>query len=150
MAALNKHIMIGNVGRVDSNEEKGYVKVGVAVNEAYLNKESGEWINNVQWFDVLAFGDSHIRKKLASLNKGDLVYVEGKVRIKDSKVGEKSYRNIFIAPLLVQKLSKNGTTEPSNRDEAETEAPAKKAEPKKTEAAYAAPEITPEESDFPF
>jgi len=82
MASLNKVIIIGNVG---GEPEMRYTPSGspvttfrVATNRAYTTPE-GERRQETEWFSVLAWN------KLAEqcnqfLNKGRLVYVEGRLR----------------------------------------------------------------------
>jgi single-strand DNA-binding protein len=101
MASLNKVMIIGNVG---SEPEMRFTPNGnpvtsfrVATNWIYTSPE-GERKQETEWFSVVAWN------KLAEqcnqfLNKGRLVYVEGRLRTRswESQDGQKHYRTEIIA-----------------------------------------------------
>lgn len=82
MANLNKIMLIGRAGqdpqvRTFTNNDK-VANLTLAVSEKYNNRQ-GELVENTTWFNLVFSG------KLADIveqfvHKGDLLYVEGKVR----------------------------------------------------------------------
>lgn len=82
MANLNKIMLIGRAGqdpqvRTFTNNDK-VANLTLAVSERYNNRQ-GELVENTTWFNLVFSG------KLADIveqfvHKGDLLYVEGKVR----------------------------------------------------------------------
>ena len=101
MVSLNKVMVIGNVG---AEPEMRFTPNGhpvtsfrVATNWNY-NTPEGERKQETEWFNVVAWN------RLAEqcnqfLNKGRLVYVEGRLRTRswDDKEGQKHYRTEVIA-----------------------------------------------------
>ena len=113
MASLNRVMIIGNVG---SDPEMRFTPSGkpvtsfrVATNRAYTTTD-GERKEETEWFTVVAWN------KLAEqcnqfLNKGRLVYAEGRLRTRtwESQDGLKRYRTEVIAN-RVSFLDKRGST----------------------------------------
>ena len=80
---LNKVMLIGHLGdEVKMHYFEGGNCIGrfpVATNETYTNKQTGEKVSNTEWHNVV------VRNKAAEicekyLNKGDKIYVEGKIK----------------------------------------------------------------------
>ncbi|PID68784.1 MAG: single-stranded DNA-binding protein [Flavobacteriales bacterium] len=93
---LNKVILIGHLGDVvKMHYFEGGNSIGrfpIATNEAFTNKQTGERITNTEWHNIV------VRNKLAEicekyLNKGDLVYVEGRIKTRqwETQEGQKRY-----------------------------------------------------------
>jgi single-strand DNA-binding protein len=105
MAGLNKAILIGNLGRdpeirtIDSG-----VKVAtfsMATTESYRNK-AGEKIDMTDWHNIVLWrGLAEIAEKY--LNKGNKVYVEGRIRTRsyDDKDGNKKYITEIIGDNMI-------------------------------------------------
>ncbi len=78
---VNRVTLIGNLGRDPEVRrfENGAVvaKFSVATNENYRDK-SGEWQTQTEWHDVVAWRNLGERAE-ATLKKGMMVYVEGKL-----------------------------------------------------------------------
>ena len=81
MAVLNKVQLIGHVGHSpkisQTKENHPVASVSLATNESY--RRNGEWESIAEWHHLVFFG------KLATfaaerLQKGSLVYIEGKLR----------------------------------------------------------------------
>jgi len=101
MASVNKVIIIGNVG---SDPEMRFTPNGnpvtsfrAATNWRYTTSQ-GERKEETEWFTIVAWN------RLAEqcnqfLNKGRLVYVEGRLRSRtwESPEGEKRFRNEIVA-----------------------------------------------------
>ena len=80
---LNKVMLIGHLG---DNVKVTYFDGGnclgrfpIATNETYTSKQTGEKVTNTEWHNVV------VRNKAAEicekyLNKGDRVYVEGRIK----------------------------------------------------------------------
>ena len=80
---LNKVMLIGNLGddvKLHRFEDGGCIgRFPIATNENYTNKVTGEKVSNTEWHNVV------VRNKAAEicekyLNKGDKIYVEGKIK----------------------------------------------------------------------
>ncbi|MBA2710266.1 MAG: single-stranded DNA-binding protein [Tatlockia sp.] len=81
MAALNKIQLIGHVGQSPKStltkENHTVASVSLATNESF--KRHGEWETTTEWHHLVFFG------KLAAfaierLQKGNLIYIEGRLR----------------------------------------------------------------------
>lgn len=82
MASLNKIMLIGRVGqdpqvRTFANNDK-VANLTLATSERYNNKQ-GELVENTTWFN-LVLGSRLAEVVEQYVTKGDLLYVEGKVR----------------------------------------------------------------------
>jgi single-strand DNA-binding protein len=81
--ALCKVMIIGNLG---SDPEMRYTPNGravtqfnVAVNQSTKNQQTGEWVEETDWFRVTVWGD-RAERMAESLRKGNKVFVEGRFR----------------------------------------------------------------------
>ena len=79
---VNRVILIGNLGRdpeVRRLESGAAVaKFSIATNESYQDKESGEWKDQTEWHEIVAWrGRAEQAEKV--FKKGMTVYVEGKL-----------------------------------------------------------------------
>ena len=85
MAGLNKVILIGRLGRNPEiyTSENGNKKVSVslATSERYRDKEDN-WQEQTDWHNIVAIGNlaNDIAEGRRNYSKGDLMYVEGKLR----------------------------------------------------------------------
>lgn len=92
---LNKVQLIGNLGkdpevRMMNNGEK-VVSFSLATAEKWKDKTTGEKKEAAEWHNVVCFNQG-IVKLCQYLNKGDTVYVEGKLKTRSyDKDGEKRY-----------------------------------------------------------
>lgn len=91
----NKVSLIGRLGGAPECKEFGagnqVARLNIATNESYRDK-NGEWVENTQWHQVVAWGKQVDRvKKL--LTKGVEVIVEGRLvnRSWETATGEKRY-----------------------------------------------------------
>lgn len=80
---LNKVMLIGHLGdEVKMHYFDGGNCIGrfpIATNESYTNRQTGEKVTNTEWHNIV------VRNKAAEicekyLNKGDLIYVEGRLK----------------------------------------------------------------------
>jgi single-strand DNA-binding protein len=81
--ALCKVMIIGNLG---SDPEMRYTPNGravtqfnVAVNQSTKNQQTGEWVEETDWFRVTVWGD-RAERMAEALRKGNKVFVEGRFR----------------------------------------------------------------------
>jgi len=81
--ALCKVMIIGNLG---SDPEMRYTPNGkavtqfnVAVNQSTKNQQTGEWVEETDWFRVTIWGD-RAERMAENLRKGNKVFVEGRFR----------------------------------------------------------------------
>ena len=84
--ALCKVMIIGNLG---SDPEMRYTpsnravtQFNVAVNQSTKNQQTGEWIEETDWFRVSVFGD-RAERAAEQLRKGNRVFVEGRFRTRE-------------------------------------------------------------------
>jgi len=80
---INKVILIGNLGddvKMHYFDDQNCVgRFPIATSESYTNKQTGEKITNTDWHNlVVRNGLAKVCEKY--LNKGDKVYVEGKLK----------------------------------------------------------------------
>ncbi|MEJ7748024.1 MAG: single-stranded DNA-binding protein [Candidatus Limnocylindrales bacterium] len=84
--ALCKVMIIGNLG---SDPEMRYTpnnravtQFNVAVNQSTKNQQTGEWLEETDWFRVSVWGD-RAERMAESLRKGNKVFVEGRFRTRE-------------------------------------------------------------------
>jgi single-strand DNA-binding protein len=128
--SVNRIILVGNVGK---EPEIRYLDSGVALckfplatNEKYKNK-NGENVKNTEWHNIILW------RKLAEIaekyvKKGDLLYLEGKIRTRsyDDKEGNKRYITEVIVDnmqMLGKKQSGEGADTESYQEQMEESAP---------------------------
>jgi single-strand DNA-binding protein len=81
--ALCKAMIIGNLG---ADPEMRYTPNGrpvtqfnVAVNQSTKNQQTGEWVEETDWFRVSVWGD-RAERAAENLHKGNRVFVEGRFK----------------------------------------------------------------------
>ena len=85
MASLNKVILIGRFGKDPevTTFENGNRKVSVtlATSERYRDRD-GNWVEQTDWHNIVVFGNlaNDIADHKRNYAKGDLMYVEGKLK----------------------------------------------------------------------
>ena len=103
---LNKVMLIGHLGdEVKMHHFDGggsIARISLATNESYINKNSGEKINNTEWHNLVA------KNKVAEifekyLSKGDKIYVEG--RIKSRKWQNESGEDRYTTEIIVNEFT---------------------------------------------
>jgi single-strand DNA-binding protein len=147
MAGLNKVMLIGRIGRdpevyvFDNGNKK--ISFPLATTESYRDRDKNEWIEQTEWHNVAGY------RYLADKNfaKGDLVYVEGK--IKTRKYTDKDQNDRYITEIIADKInillrkSADGSTFAGNEPRAAQDTGAT--------PAGDTPETAPEpEDDLPF
>ena len=117
---LNKVMIIGHLGR---DPEMRFTPTGksvssfsVACNRSWKSKD-GERKTETDWFNVVAWGDlAEISKQY--LSKGSLVYVEGRLQIRDwmDSNGNKQKSVEIIAREILMLDSKDQSIEKDSED----------------------------------
>lgn len=117
---LNKVMIIGHLGR---DPEMRFTPTGksvssfsVACNRSWKSKD-GERKTETDWFNVVAWGDlAEISKQY--LSKGSLVYVEGRLQIRDwtDSKGDRQKSVEIIAREILMLDSKNQSIEKDSED----------------------------------
>ena len=103
MAGLNKVILIGRIGKDPETYsfEDGTKKISfsLATTESYKDRNTGSWVDQTEWHNIVGY------RFLAEKNfaKGDLVYVEGK--IKTRKYNDKDGNERYITEILSEKIN---------------------------------------------
>ena len=84
--ALCKAMIIGNLG---ADPEMRYTPNGrpvtqfnVAVNQSQKNQQTGEWVEETDWFRVSVWGD-RAERAAENLRKGNRVFVEGRFKTRE-------------------------------------------------------------------
>jgi len=98
--SINKQIILGAAGQ-DANAKvtpngAHITEISIATSWGVKQKD-GTYKNETTWHSVVAF--SHAAEALASVKKGDKVYIDGRTETQswdDRKTGEKRYKNRVI------------------------------------------------------
>lgn len=101
MRGVNKVMLIGRVGmdpelrKMDNSRSK--LNLRLATTESYKNP-SGEWQDITDWHTIVMWGPMAERGE-KDIKKGNLVYVEGKIRTRswEDKEGNKRYATEVIS-----------------------------------------------------
>jgi len=114
MAGLNKVMLIGRLGRDPEiiHFENGGKKMTVtlATSERYRDRE-GNWQDQTEWHNVVAWGNlaADIAEKRRNYIKGDLLFVEGRVKTRQYTDGQGVNRSITeIVAEKMNLISKSG------------------------------------------
>ncbi len=103
MAGLNKVILIGRIGKdpdtftFDDGTKK--ISFSLATTESYKDRSSGEWRDQTEWHNIVGY--RYLAEK--NIAKGDLVYVEGK--IKNRKYNDRDGNERYITEILAEKIN---------------------------------------------
>lgn len=112
MAAINKVILIGNLGRdpeVRYTTNGGAVcNVSVATTRTWKNKESGEKMEETEWHRVVFF-DRLAEIAGEYLKKGRSVYIEG--RLKTRKWQDKEGKDQYTTEVMATDMQMLGSRE---------------------------------------
>lgn len=112
MSGVNKVILIGRLGKEPEvrNLENGAVVANftMATSESYKDKVTGEKKEVTEWHNIVLWrGLAEISQKY--LHKGDLVYIEGKLKTRSwEKEGVTRYTTEIVADNMTMLGSKGG------------------------------------------
>jgi single-strand DNA-binding protein len=108
MAGLNKVMLIGRLGKdpevisFDNGGKK--MTVTMATSERYRDR-NGQWQDQTEWHNVVAWGNlaNDIDEKRRVYAKGDLMFVEGKIRTRQYTDGQGVTK--YITEILAEKMN---------------------------------------------
>jgi len=112
MAGLNKVMLIGRIGKdpdvhtFDDGTKK--ISFSLATTESYRNS-TGDWVDQTEWHNIVGF--RYLAEK--SVAKGDLVYIEGK--IKTRKYTDRDGNERYITEIVADKINILIRNQPGNR-----------------------------------
>ena len=104
MRGINKVILVGNVGKIDTRftqDGKAVANISIATSESWKDKTTGEKKESVEWHKVVFFG------KLAEIANeyvkvGAQLYIEGKLQTRkwQDKQGQDRYTTEIVGSEL--------------------------------------------------
>ncbi len=162
MAGLNKVMLIGRLGKdpeVISFENGGKkMTVTMATSERYRDR-NGQWQDQTEWHNVVAWGNlaNDIDEKRRVYAKGDLMFVEGKIRTRQYTDGQGVTK--YITEILAEKMnliSKSNSGGDSynagsyNQNNAKASSPRNSAAPATDRNDNKDFDVTQETDDLPF
>lgn len=127
MAAINKFIGIGNLGRdpdvrvLPSGDQVCNISIGIS--ETYKDKNTGEKKESTEWIRVAFFGKlAEIAQKY--LKKGSQVYIEGKLKTRKftDANGIEKYSTEIVADTMQMLGGKQGDSSVSHQAPAQQSA----------------------------
>ena len=103
---LNRVELIGRIGQdvtVNHLASGGRVaNLSVATDESYLNRQTGNRVDKVEWHRLVTFQDGLITMLEKHAKKGRLIYVEGKLQTrrwkKDGEDSDRFSTEILLVP----------------------------------------------------
>ena len=107
MASLNKVILIGRLGKDPeiTSFESGNKKMSVtmATTERYRDRDNN-WVDQTEWHNLIAWGNlaNDIADKRRNYAKGDMMYVEGRLRTR--QYTDNQGINRFVTEIQVDKM----------------------------------------------
>ena len=117
MLGLNKVMLIGCLGKDPEimSFENGSKKMSVTIATTERCRDrNGAWIEQTDWHNLVAWGDLplDIMEKRCSYIKGDLVYVEG--RLKRRQYVDSQNVTRYVTEVLVDKMMNLGARRQNN------------------------------------
>jgi len=108
MAGLNKVMLIGRIGKDPEviSFENGSKKVSfsLATSDNYRDKE-GNWQEQTDWHNIIAWGTlaNDIAEKKRNYIKGDMLYVEGRIKNRQYKDNQEVTR--YVTEINAERLN---------------------------------------------
>ena len=115
MASLNKVMLIGRLGKDPEivSFENGNKKMSVtlATSESYRDRH-GEWVEQTDWHNLVNWGNIalDIAEKRRNYVKGDMMYVEGRIKTRQYVDAQNVTR--YITEIVVDKMMSMGANRP--------------------------------------
>lgn len=112
MASLNKVMLIGRLGKdpevISFENGSKKMSVSLATTERYRDR-NGEWAEQTDWHNLVAWGNLalDIAEKRRNYIKGDLMYVEGRLKTRQYVDAQNSTR--YVTEIVVDKMMNIGT-----------------------------------------
>lgn len=120
MASLNKVMLIGRLGKdpeiVSFENGSKKMTVTLATTERYRDR-NGEWMEQTDWHNLVSWGNLalDIAEKRRNYVKGDMMYVEGRIKTRQYVDNQNITR--YITEIVVDKMMSMG----ANRAQANPE-----------------------------
>lgn len=111
MASLNKVMLIGRLGKdpevVSFENGSKKMSVSLATSERYRDR-NGEWAEQTDWHNLVAWGNIalDIAEKRRNYIKGDLMYVEGRLKTRQYVDAQNITR--YVTEVMVDKMMNIG------------------------------------------
>jgi len=151
---LNKVMLIGNVGaEIKVHQFDNQNKIGnfpLATSETYTSRETGEKITQTEWHNIVVRGTKLVEVFEKYVNKGDKLYVEGRIRTRkwQDQNGQDRYTTeiilnefTFLTPKGQSQQSQTDTHSQTQNTEGTTESQSQ---------SFNNPSDSTEEDDLPF
>ncbi len=103
MAGINKVVLIGHIGKdpdiftFDDGTKR--ISFSLATTESYRDRTTNEWRDQTEWHNIVGY--RYMAEK--NVAKGDLIYVEGK--IKTRKYNDRDGNERYITEILAEKIN---------------------------------------------
>ena len=118
MASLNKVILIGRLGKdpeittFESGNKK--MTVTLATTERYRDRDNN-WVDQTEWHTLVAWGNlaNDIADKRRNYAKGDMMYVEGRLRTR--QYTDNQGVNRYVTEIQVDKLMQLVSAHPATQ-----------------------------------
>ena len=118
MASLNKVILIGRLGKdpeittFESGNKK--MTVTLATTERYRDRDNN-WVDQTEWHNLVAWGNlaNDIADKRRNYAKGDMMYVEGRLRTR--QYTDNQGVNRYVTEIQVDKLMQLVSAHPATQ-----------------------------------
>ncbi len=153
MSGVNKVILVGRLGKEPEvrHLENGasVANFPIATSEVYKDRNTGERKEQTEWHNIVLWrGLADVAEKY--LNKGDLVYIEGKLRTRSwEKDGVTRYTTEVVGDNMTMLSPKGSNTGGEGYDNSMQSAPAK-AQQTATETPTADIAADDDSDDLPF
>ena len=155
MSGVNKVILVGRLGK---DPEVRHLETGasvanfpIATSETYKDRNSGERKEITEWHNIVLWrGLAEVAEKF--LNKGDMVYIEGKLRTRSrEKDGITRYTTEVVGDNMTM-LSPKGSSEGGGYQQPQQDSPAINVQEKQASSSAGAADIAMEDDtdDLPF
>ena len=111
MASLNKVILIGRLGKdpeiISFENGSKKMSVSLATSERYRDRD-GNWQEQTDWHNLVSWGNLalDIAEKRRNYVKGDLMYVEGRIKTRQYTDSQNNMR--YVTEILVDKMMNIG------------------------------------------
>lgn len=103
MAGINKVILVGHIGKDPDifTFEDGTKRISfsLATTESYKDRSTNEWRDQTEWHNIAGY--RYLAEK--NIAKGDLVYIEGKIKTRKYKDRDGNER--YITEVLAEKIN---------------------------------------------
>ena len=94
---MNDIVVSGHITReIDGQQTPSgtaYTRISIAVNKRWKDKQSGEWREQVSYFDIITWGQ--LGERCATLQKGEPIMVHGSMEMKNYTDSEGKNRKSF-------------------------------------------------------